>query len=123
MADYILRELNIEELRQDIVRDVLASVLPVLNSLKGSGRKTASRQEMAQILGWSIAKLDRRTSAGAIPSLLDGDRRVFEVEAVFDAIRKATPEAERLAAERQQAKRLAKKQSHVSVGSQDVASS
>ncbi|KAA1261147.1 hypothetical protein LF1_36910 [Rubripirellula obstinata] len=63
---------------------------------------------MAEILGWSLAKLDRRTKEKAIPSMLDGDRRLYEIDAVIDAIKAGTAEAEAVAAERQAAKQAAK---------------
>jgi hypothetical protein len=64
---------------------------------------------MAKILGWSITKLDRRTSEGTIPSLMDEGRRSYVPSEVLNALRDATPAAEAAAKERQAAKQAAKK--------------
>ncbi|QDV66977.1 hypothetical protein Poly24_06670 [Rosistilla carotiformis] len=106
MADLILRDTDPDRLRAAIVRDVLDAIRPLLRQpAPPDSRRCCSRDELAKILGWSIAKLDRRTKAGAIPSIMDDGRRIYIVDDVLEALKQATPEAETKAAERQAAKR------------------
>ncbi|WP_417748320.1 hypothetical protein [Rosistilla oblonga] len=113
MADLILRDVDPDRLREEIVRDVLEAIRPLLRQpAPPDSRRCCSRAELAQILGWSIAKVDRRTVAGAIPSIMDDGRRIYVVDDVMEALKQATPEAEAKAAARQAAKR-AKRQPKV----------
>ena len=109
MADLILRDVDPEKLRAAIVADVLAGVRPLLERRSPLPKLTANRAEMAELLGWSLAKLDRRTKAKAIPSLLDGDRRSYVIAEVIEAVKAQTADAEAVAAKRQAAKQAAKK--------------
>ncbi len=110
MPDLILRDTDPDALRAAIVADVLAAIGPAIKRGSDLPKRIANRTEMAEILGWSIAKLDRRTKTKAIPSLLDGDRRSYVIDEVVNAIKAQTADAERLAAERQAAKQAAKKE-------------
>ncbi len=99
-----------DELRALIVDDEVNAVRPIIEQSTKPPKLIANRGEMAEILGWSIAKLDRRTRENAIPSMLDGDRRSYVISDVIEAIKAGTPAAEAKAAERQAAKQAAKRQ-------------
>lgn len=105
-ADLILRDCDPGELRAGIVADVLAALTPMLLDTGAKPKRFLGREEMAELLDWSIAKLDRRTAAKAIPSFMDEGRRMYEVEPVIDALRAGTADAERRASERQAQKQL-----------------
>ncbi len=108
MPDLILRDIDPDSLRAAIVADVVAAIGPAIKRGSQLPKRCANRAEMAEILGWSLTKLDRRTKTKAIPSMLDGDRRSYVIDEVIDAIKAQTDEAERIAAERQAAKQAAK---------------
>lgn len=108
VPDLILRDIDPDELRAAIVADVVNELRPMMERRSQTSQRIAGRAPMAEILGWSLAKLDRRTKEKAIPSMLDGDRRLYEIDAVIDAIKAGTAEAEAVAAERQAAKQAAK---------------
>ncbi|TWT88003.1 hypothetical protein [Neorhodopirellula pilleata] len=95
----------------DRIADAVFDRLRPLIAKKDEPRqeRCASRDEMAKILGWSIAKLDRRTSEGAVPSIMDEGRRTYIVEDVFAALREGTPAAEAAAKERQAKKQAVRK--------------
>ena len=109
MADFILRDFDPDRFRADIVEEIKASLEPLLAQLNKPPKTIANRKEMAELLGWSLAKLDKRTKDKAIPSMMDGDHRMFVIADVFQAIEVGTSEAEKLASERQAAKHAAKK--------------
>lgn len=108
MPDLFLRDTDPTELRKAIVDDVLDAIRPLLESTIRPPQRIASRQEMASMLGWSVAKLDRRTKERAIPSLMDGDRRTYIIDEVIAALKAGTEGAELAATGRQTAKRAAK---------------
>jgi hypothetical protein len=101
MPDLIFRDTDPDELRAAIVADVLAALRPILNRRSKIDKRIATRDEMAQILGWSLAKLDRETAAKRIPSLLSGGRRSYVIEEGIQAVKAGTADAERIAAARQ----------------------
>ena len=104
-----MRDTDPDDLRAAIVADVLAAIGPAIKRANTMPQRIASRTEMAKLLGWSVAKLDRRTRERAIPSMLDGDRRSYVIAEVIDAVKANTAQAERIAAERQAAKQAARK--------------
>ena len=104
MSKTVFWTVDPDDLRRKIVSDILGELRPILNRSDARAIRIATRQEMADILRWSLAKLDRRTSVGGIPSLLDDDRRMYIVDEVIEAIRVGTPAAEKKAAKRQAAK-------------------
>lgn len=109
-----MNRIEIESVTADILIDrittaVIDRLKPIITkSQSRPDMKCASRAEMADILGWSIAKLDRRTSEGAIPSVMDEGRRTYIVDDVFAALREGTPAAEAAARERQAKKQAAR---------------
>lgn len=108
MPDLLLRDTDPDDLRAAIVADVLKAIGASIRRANTMPKRIANRAEMAELLGWSIAKLDRRTREKAIPSLLDGDRRSYVIDDVIAAIKAGTEAAEVDAAARQAAKRAAK---------------
>ena len=109
MPDLIFRDTDPDEFRRAIVVELLVEIGPMLQRGSEMPNRIANRIEMAEILRWSLSKLDRRTKSKAIPSLLDGDRRSYIIDDVIEAIKAQTNEAERIAAERQATKQAAKK--------------
>lgn len=109
VADLLLRDTDPDELRAGIVDDVLKELRLMLDQRAAVDKRIATRAEMARMLEWSIAKLDRETAAKRIPSLLSGDRRSYVIDDVIAAIKAGTEAAEVDAAARQAAKRAAKK--------------
>ncbi|WP_436715625.1 hypothetical protein U8335_25245 [Roseiconus lacunae] len=84
MPDILLRDIDPDCLRREIVADVLAAVREVM--LEQSAPRTVDRQQMAELLGVSLPSLDREVAEGRIPSIKIGTRRVFEPRKVFDAL-------------------------------------
>lgn len=119
MPDLIFRDTDPDELRAAIVADVLAALRPILNRRPETDKRIATRAEMAQILGWPLAKLDRESAARRIPSLLSGGRRCFEIEKVLEAVRAQTADAERIAAERQAKKHANRKAGKTGISNDD----
>ena len=112
MPNLILQGIDADEFRESVVGDLLSALKPLLQqslALDLAQERCAGRERMATILGWSVGKLDRRTAAGAIPSIMDEGRRVYVVDEVLAALKAATPAAEAKAAERQAAKQAAKR--------------
>ncbi len=109
MPDLFFRDTDPDQLRRDIVADVVAAIRPLLSKRSETPKRFANRAEMAELLGWSLAKLDRRTKDKAIPSMMNGDRRLYEIDAVIDTIKNGTPEAEAMATKRQADKQAAKR--------------
>ena len=116
MSDLILRNINPDQLRADIVRDVINAMRPLLRQTTSSveSSKCVTRSELATILGWSLSKVDRRTSDGAISSIMDDGRRTYVVDEVLATLKANTPLAEAKAAQRQLAKQAAKSRSNAS---------
>ena len=110
MPDLILRDVDPDDLRAAIVADVLAALRPMLERRSAIDKRIATRAEMARILEWSLAKLDRETAAKRIPSMLNGDRRSYVIDDVIEAIKAGTEAAEAEAAKRQ-AEKQAKRRS------------
>jgi hypothetical protein len=109
MADLILKDTDPDALRAAIVADVLAAIGTAMQRGDELPKRIANRPEMARFLSYSLATLDRRTREGVIPSILDGDRRMYVIDDVLNALREGTAAAEAQAAERQKAKQDAKK--------------
>ncbi len=110
MPDLLLRDVHPEDFRTEITKDVVDAIKPLIAEATKPPKTTASRAEMAELLGWSMPKLDRRTKDGAIPSLMDVDRRIYVIADVLDALRAGTPAAEAAAAKRQAAKQASRRQ-------------
>lgn len=109
MGKIILQEFDVDELRDAIVSEVVAQLTSAIQRASGATpTRIANREQMAQLLGWSIAKLDRRTAEGALVTILDDGRRSYLIEESIEKLRAATPAAEEKARQRQAAKRAAK---------------
>ena len=108
MVDLILRETDPDTLRALIVRDVVAAIRPLIKESLTSPSPITGREGMAKILTWSVTTLDRRTKDGTIPSMLDGDRRLYVIADVIESIEAGTAAAEAKASRRQKAKQDAK---------------
>lgn len=105
----LIESIEPDELAAVIAAEVAKQLGPVIRrASEPDTPRVASREQMARMLGWSIAKLDRRTAEG-LPSFMDEGRRGYIVEDVFAWLKERTPEAEAKARERQAAKRAAKK--------------
>ena len=84
MADLILRDIDPDALRRDIVLEVVAAVRELMT--EHAEPRTVDRQRMAELLGISLPTLDREVTEGRIPSVKIGTRRVFEPRKVIDAL-------------------------------------
>ncbi|WDQ19012.1 hypothetical protein [Rhodopirellula sp. P2] len=111
MPDLILRDIDPEQLRAAIVADVLNGIRPLLARHNVDAGPVATRDGMRKILHWSMGKLDAETKAKTIPSIMQGDRRLYVIEDVLNALRDGTEAAEAEATARQAAKH-AKKQAN-----------
>lgn len=109
MPNLILQGIDADEFRAEIVREVTESFEKLLSKqTQPSPQRCANRTEMAEILGWSLAKLDRRTAEGALETFFDEGKRSYRIEESLAKLQAATPEAEAKARERQAAKQAAK---------------
>ena len=100
----ILEGVDPQTLSEDIAAAVVAALRPLIEQATARPPRFVGRDEMARQLGWSVDKLSRRTRDGCIPSMLDGNRRTYEVAEVVAAIRANTEKAEAKAADRHAAK-------------------
>lgn len=84
MADLILRDIDPEQLRRDIVADVVASMREIL--AEQSQPRMVDRPRQAELLSMSLPTLDRLVSEDQIPSVTVGTRRLFVPEKVIAAL-------------------------------------
>lgn len=84
MADLILRDIDPDALRRDIVDEVVTAMRELMT--EHAEPRTVDRQRMAELLGISLPTLDREATEGRIPSIKIGTRRVFEPRKVIDAL-------------------------------------
>lgn len=105
----ILELIDADAYADSIVDAVVDKLRPLMERHTANPSPIATRDEMRGILRWSMAKLDAETKAKTIPSIMQGDRRLFVIADVLDALRAGTEAAEVAAASRQ-AKKQAKRQ-------------
>ena len=84
MADLILRDCDPAELRDAITKAVAAELLKILAD--ASAPRLVDRLKMAELAGIGTATLDNLVSAGKVPSVTVGRRRLFEPRQVIDAM-------------------------------------
>ncbi|WP_417740411.1 DNA-binding protein [Rosistilla oblonga] len=84
MREIYLRGIDPEQLRADIVADILDALRPLLADSREP--RLVDRQRMADLLGISVPRLDTLVRDGEIPSRLIGTRRLFAPAEVIAAI-------------------------------------
>ena len=82
-------DLDSRELAEEIAQLVVSQFQA---SLAGghAARRLVGRNEMAELAGLSVPAIDRMVSSGSIPSIQQGKRRLFNPEAVLQAMQKAS---------------------------------
>lgn len=88
MADLILRDVDPEQLRAEIVSEVINALRPLL--AEASEPRLVDGYRMAELASVSRPTIDRAVRDGLIPSVLMGRRRLFEPRKVIDALGQAT---------------------------------
>lgn len=88
----LLSSIDYEQIATSVAEKVKVWLKPMLETTTTASVQplpaTASRDEMAKILHWSLATLDRRTASGRIPSILEGSKRLYIVADVLAALEK-----------------------------------
>ena len=85
MADFILRDLDPEELRADIIKGTIAAVRKIVN--EASQPQLVDGDRMANLLGVSRPTIDRLVRDDLIPSVMVGSRRRYEPRSVIDDLK------------------------------------
>lgn len=83
-VDWLLRNLDPDELRREIVDEIVERIRELLAAQ--SAPRMVDRQCMAKLLGISLPTLDRMVTEQRIPSVKVGSRRLFHPPAVIDAL-------------------------------------
>ena len=84
MADLLLRDTDRAELIAEITTEVVAAIRPLLGEAQEP--RLVDRHRMAELAGVSLPMVDRLTSAGDVPSVMIGRRRLYQPVAVIDAL-------------------------------------
>jgi hypothetical protein len=79
----LLRSVDVDKLAERVAEIVCKRIVPELGQPK---RRMVDRHKMAELAGISVPVLDRLVSQKLIPSNLVGTRRLFDPDAVIDAI-------------------------------------
>ena len=109
----MIEAVDMKELTEAIADIVVERLEPLLKKPRNDGHEAcAGRKEMARVLSWSLAKVDRKTADGTIPSLLDEGRRTYVIKDVLASVKAGTLEAEEKARQRQANKQAAKTAKH-----------
>ena len=84
MPDLILRDTDPGELREAITADVVAALRPLL--VESREPRLVDGDRMAELAGVSRPTIDRAVRDDIIPSVKFGRRRLFDPQAVINAL-------------------------------------